>query len=76
MKGHCSAASYPRHGLIRIDESKPNLEAAMSALLNPVYFLLRKSGKIRFDIKINLRARGTIEITPTQRERELAEWRQ
>jgi DNA-binding Lrp family transcriptional regulator len=73
---NCSAVFYPRTGLIRIDESKPNLIAAVSALLDPVYFALRKSGIIRFEIDINLRARGTIEIVPTQREREIAEWRQ
>jgi DNA-binding Lrp family transcriptional regulator len=71
----CSASFYPRSGLVRIDESKPNLEAAVAALLNPIYFSLRKSGTTRFEIEINLKARGTIEIAPTQREREIAEWR-
>jgi DNA-binding Lrp family transcriptional regulator len=71
-----SAIFYPRIGLIRIDESKPNLISAMGALLDPIYFALRKSGTIRFEIDIRVRARGTIEITPTQREREIAEWRQ
>jgi len=72
---NCSAIFYPRTGFIRIDESKPNLEAAVAALLNPIYFSVRKSGIIRFEIEISLKARGTIEVTPTQREREIAEWR-
>jgi hypothetical protein len=71
-----AAVFYPREGLIRIDESKPNLEAAMAALLNPLYFSLQKTGTIRFEIEINLKARGTIEVVPTQREREVAEWKQ
>lgn len=48
----------------------------MAALLNPIYLSLRKPGIIRFEINISLKARGTIETTPTQREREIAEWRQ
>ena len=65
----CSAFFYPRAGLIRIDESKPNLEAAMAALMNPVYLSLRKSGKISFEIEITLKAKGTIEVAMTERER-------
>ena len=55
--------------MIRIDESKPNLEAAMAALMNPVYLSLRKSGKISFEIEITLKAKGTIEVAMTERER-------
>jgi hypothetical protein len=44
--------------------------------MNPVYFSLRKPGIVRFEIEVNLRARGTTEIITTQRERELAEWRE
>ena len=71
----CSAIFYPRTGFIRIDESKPNLEEAVAALLNPTYFSVRKSGTIKFEIEVCLKAKGTIEVTPTQREREIAEWR-
>lgn len=49
----CSASFYPRSGFVRIAESKPNLEAAMAALLNPIYLAVRKSGTTRFDIEIN-----------------------
>ena len=72
---NCSALFFPRSGLTRIDESKPNLEAALAALLNPIYFSIRKPGKITFEIEINLKARGSIEIAPTQWERDIAEWR-
>jgi DNA-binding Lrp family transcriptional regulator len=72
---NCTANFYPRSGLVRIDESKPNLEAAMAALLDPLYFSLRKPGMITFEIEINLKVQGTVEIVPTQRERLITEWR-
>jgi hypothetical protein len=66
---------YPRRGLIRIDESKPNMEAAMAALLNPVYDSLRKYGKTEFEIEISIRAHGSITKRPVGYEKVKEDWK-
>lgn len=71
-----SASFYPRRGLVRVDESKPNVKAALKALLNPIYRSIRRTTITDFEIEINLKAKGTIQAGPTKDERTLEEWRE
>jgi hypothetical protein len=70
-----AAHFYPRRGLVRIDESKPNMEAAMAALLNPVYNSLRKYGKTEFEIEISIKAEGSVTKRPVGYEKVKEEWK-
>jgi hypothetical protein len=53
---------FPRKGPIRIDESNPNLEAALAALMNPVYVSFRRPQSFNFEIEINWKVTGHLTI--------------
>jgi hypothetical protein len=70
-----AASFFPRVGFVRIDESLPNLEAALTALLNPIYFALRKPRRTPIEVEINIRVKGQLTISPTAHEKLRAEWK-
>jgi len=71
---HYTASFYPRRGFVRIDESKPNVKAALRALLNPIYRSIRKTTMKDFEIEINLRVKGTITAGLTKHERDIEQF--
>ena len=71
---HYTAGFYPRRGFVRIDESKPNVKAALRALLNPIYRSIRRTTIKDFEIEIDLRVKGTITVGLTKHERDAAQF--
>jgi len=71
---HYTASFYPRRGFVRIDESKPNVKAALRALLNPVYRSFRRTTVRDFEIEISLRVKGTVAVGLTKHERDIEEF--
>jgi DNA-binding MarR family transcriptional regulator len=71
---HYTASFYPRRGFVRIDESKPNVKAALRALLNPIYRSIRRTTMKDFEIEINLRVKGTITAGLTKHERDIEQF--
>jgi len=56
-------------------EGFDEVEAAMAALLNPVYNSLRKYGKTEFEIEISIKAEGSVTKRPVGYEKVKEEWK-
>jgi len=73
-----TAKFFPRKGLVRIDESKPRVKAAVAKLLDPIYGSyarpFQKPRKIDFEIEINITVKGTLAVGMTKNQQRSAEW--
>jgi len=56
------------------------LESALKALLDPIYISgalpFRRPCKTDFEIEINITVKGTLDVGMTERQREVAEWKE